>query len=221
VPQPYGNSLATGATLGHASLVHERTTNELEAGLDRVRGAPVEAGTLELIVRRPAIGGREVLATGTLTLDAGLAGDTWRTRGSRHTPDGSAEPNRQLTMMNVRAIALVAGDDRAGWALAGDQLYVDLDISEDNLPPGTRVRLGTTAVVEISEEPHTGCAKFRDRFGADAARFVNSPEGRRLRLRGLNARVVTPGDVAAGDAVTVVSRPPQPAGPSPARSAAR
>lgn len=201
--------------------MHERTTNELDAGLDAVRGAPAASGRLELIVRRPAIGEREVLATATLTAGDGLAGDTWRVRGSRHTADGSPEPNRQVTIMNARAIALVAGDDRARWPLAGDQLYVDLDISEDNLPPGARVRLGTTVVVEISEEPHTGCAKFRDRFGADAARFVNSPEGRRLRLRGLNARVVTPGDVAAGDVVTVVSRPPRPAGPSPARSAAR
>jgi MOSC domain-containing protein YiiM len=200
--------------------VYERTTDELEAGLDAVRGAPTDAGTLEAIVRRPAVGEREVLVVATLTTDDGLAGDSWRARGSRHTPDGSPEPNRQLTIMSARAIALVAGDDRARWPLAGDQLYVDLDISEDNLPPGTRVRRGTTAVVEISEEPHTGCAKFRDRFGADAARFVNSPEGRRLRLRGLNARVVTPGDVAAGDAVTVVSRPRQPSGPSPARFAA-
>jgi MOSC domain-containing protein YiiM len=115
----------------------------------------------------------------------------------------------------------VAGDDRTRWPFAGDQLYVDLDISEDNLPPGTQVRLGPTVVVEISDEPHTGCAKFRDRFGVDAARFVNSPEGLRLRLRGLNARVVTPGDVTIGDFVTVVSRPPRPADPSPARSAAR
>jgi hypothetical protein len=201
--------------------VHERSTSELEAGLDTVRAAPADAGTVELIVRRPAIGERDVVATGTLTEADGLAGDTWRARGSRHTPDGSAERNRQLTIVNARAIALVAGDDRGRWPLAGDQLYVDLDISEDNLPPGTLVRLGPTVVVEISEEPHTGCAKFRDRFGAAAGRFVNSPEGRRLRLRGLNARVVTPGDVSIGAFVAVVSRTPRPAGPSPARSAAR
>jgi hypothetical protein len=205
----------------HAVGVHERSTAELEAGLAAVRAAPADAGTVELIVRRPAIGAREIVTTGTLTEADGLAGDTWRARGSRHTPDGSAERNRQLTMVNARAVALVAGDDRARWPLAGDQLYVDLDISEDNLPPGTRLRLGATAVVEVSEEPHTGCAKFRDRFGVDAGRFVNSPDGRRLRLRGLNARVVTSGDVTTGDLVTVVSRPPQPADPSPARSAAR
>lgn len=207
--------------IGHAVGVDERTTSELERGLDAVRAAPGDAGTVELIVRRPAIGEREVITTGTLTEAGGLAGDTWLTRGSRHTPDGSAERNRQLTIMNARAVALVAGDDRARWPLAGDQLYVDLDISEDNLPPGALVRLGPTVVVEISEEPHTGCAKFRERFGTDAGRFVNSQEGRRLRLRGLNARVVTAGDLSTGDFVTVLSRPRRPADPSPARSAAR
>lgn len=200
--------------------MHARTTHELDAGLHTVRAAPADTGTVELVVRRPAVGEREVVTTASLTHGDGLVGDTWRARGSRHTADGSAETNRQLTIMSARAAALVAGDDRARWPLAGDQLYLDLDLSEDNLPPGTRLRLGGTAVVEVCGEPHTGCAKFRDRFGADAARFVNSPEGRRLRLRGLNARVVTPGAVAAGDVVTVVNRP-LPAGPSPARSAAR
>ena len=197
--------------------MHQRTTEELQAGLDAVRAAPADTGTVELIVVRPEVGVRDEPATATLTVDDGLVGDSWRARGSRHTPDGSAEVARQLTIMNARATALVAGD-RSRWSLAGDQLYVELDISEDNLPPGTHLRLGPDAVVEVSAEPHTGCAKFMERYGKDAARFVNSPEGRRLRLRGLNARVVAPGIVSVGDGVTVLRRP---VGPAPARSASR
>jgi MOSC domain-containing protein YiiM len=192
------------------AVVHE--------GLSAVRTAPADAGTVELIVRRPAPGEREELVAGLLTVDDGLVGDSWRARGSRHTPDGSAEPNRQLTLMGARAIALFAGEDRARWSLAGDQLFVDLDISEDNLPAGTVLRLGADAAIQVAAEPHTGCAKFLTRYGRDASRLVNSAEGRRLRLRGLNARVVTPGEVRVGDPVSVVR---QPAGPSPARSASR
>jgi hypothetical protein len=186
----------------------ERThlsADALLAGLDAVRAAPADHGTLELIVRRPAVDERELLATGELTQHDGLGGDTWRARGSRHTDDGSAEPGRQLTLMNARAIALFSGTafdgDRSAWAEAGDQLYVDLDLSGDNLPAGTRLRMGS-AVIEVSVEPHTGCAKFSARFGMDAARFVNSPVGRSLNLRGINARVVEPGTIRTGDAVT-------------------
>ena len=120
-------------------------------------------------------------------------------RGSRHTDDGSAEIERQLTLMNSRAIALFAGGTE-GWTAAGDQLFVDFDLSVTNLPPGTLLALGA-AVLEVSEKPHTGCAKFAERFGMDAARFVNSPDGKELRLRGMNARVVTPGTVRTGEAV--------------------
>lgn len=168
--------------------------------MEKVRDAPADLGTVALIVRRPAVGTREVLDEAVLSRSEGLVGDSWRARGSRHTPDGSAEPARQITIMNARAIALFAGDDRARWALAGDQLYVDLDISVDNLPAGTHLAVGG-AVVEVSPEPHTGCAKFAQRFGLDAVRVANGPEGSRLRLRGLNARVVVDGTVRAGDAV--------------------
>jgi MOSC domain-containing protein YiiM len=117
----------------------------------------------------------------------GLVGDTWRSRGSSRTEDGSSHPDMQLNIMNARAAQLVAGQE-ARWALAGDQLYVDLDLSEANLPPGTRLELGS-AVIEITEQPHRGCAKFAERFGRDALRFVNSDTGRELRLRGVNAKV--------------------------------
>lgn len=168
-------------------------------GIAHVAASPRDRGTLEMIVRRPAVGDREVLDAGELTPEDGLVGDNWRARGSLHTLDRSAEPARQVTVMNARAVALFAGE-RDRWPLAGDQLFVDLDLSCDNLPAGTRLRIGE-AVVEVSAEPHTGCAKFRARFGADAVRTANSPEGRRLRLRGINASVVTPGTVRTGDPV--------------------
>lgn len=178
-------------------LVEHLSLAALEAGLDHVREAPADLGTLEMIVRRPAVDAREQLDEGHLDLAEGLAGDTWRPRGNRHTPDGSADPQAQLTVMNVRAAALVAVDP-ARRELAGDQLYVDLDISVANLPAGTRLALGD-AIIEVSEKPHLGCAKFQARFGNDALRLVNSPVGRELRLRGLNARVVVPGTIRRGD----------------------
>jgi MOSC domain-containing protein YiiM len=184
--------------------VGHRTTDELQAGLDTVRGSPADQGEVQLIVRRPAVGEREVLAEAHLSIEHGITGDTWRDRGSRHTPDGSAEPDRQLTIMNARAIALFAGDDRARWAEAGDQLYIDIDLSGGNLPAGSRLQIGT-AIVEVTEKPHTGCAKFAERYGMDAARFVNSVDGTELRLRGINARVVRAGTVSTGDVVSKVA----------------
>jgi len=180
--------------------MEHRTNDELEEGLERIRQAPADAGTLELIVRRPDVDEREILEAGTLNHDEGLAGDTWNIRGSRRTEDGSSHPDMQLNVMNARAIELLAGP-RDRWALAGDQLYLDLDISEQNLPAGTRLQIGD-AVIEVTAQPHTGCKKFAARFGADALRFVNSETGKALRLRGLNARVVVPGTIRRGDTVT-------------------
>jgi hypothetical protein len=175
------------------------TTAELEAGLDHIRHAPANDGMLEMIVRRPAIGEREVLTTAELNLTVGLVGDNWRARGSRSMPDGSANPEMQLNLMNARCVALLAGT-RDRWPLAGDQLYVDLGLSEANLPPGTRLAIGG-AVIEVTAEPHTGCAKFTSRFGLDAMKFVNSPLGRSLHLRGINAKVVQPGKIRERDPV--------------------
>jgi hypothetical protein len=175
------------------------SAEELAAGLVAIRRSPATDGSVEMIVRRPGEDAREVLEAGELTPDEGLAGDDWKARGSRSTPDGSANPDCQLTLMNARAVDLLAGGDRAAWPLAGDQIYVDLDLSIENLPPGARLAVGD-AVVEVTEPPHTGCAKFSARFGSEAVRFVNSPEGRALRLRGMNARVVEPGTVRRGDA---------------------
>jgi hypothetical protein len=171
----------------------------LEAGFDEVLQSPASEGIVELIVRRPAVDEREMLEEGLLDVEEGLVGDAWRTRGSSSTEDGSAHPGRQLTLMNSRVITLLAGD-RARWALAGDQLYVDLDLRPENLPPGARLEIGS-AVIEVTDQLHTGCAKFTERFGSAAIRFVNSRGGRALRLRGMYARVVEPGTVRPGDSI--------------------
>lgn len=175
------------------------TTDQLEAGLDYIRQSPKDEGVLAMIVRRPAVSEREVLAQGVLDLEQGLVGDTWLERGSNRTADGSAHPDMQLNVINMRLVDLVA-QEQGRWALAGDQLVVDLDLSEENLPPGTQLAIGA-AVIEVTSQPHTGCSKFVARFGADAMRFVNSPLGRQLHLRGINARVVLPGVIRVGDSV--------------------
>jgi len=179
------------------------TTAELELGLATIALSPKDSGRLELIVRRPAVGEREVLAEAELNLAEGLLGDTWHVRASSRTPDRSPHPDMQLNIMNARAIALIAGE-RERWALAGDQLYVDLDLSLANLAPGTRLAIGTV-VVEVTAPPHTGCDKFVSRFGVDATKFVNSPTGRAFNLRGINARVVVPGRIRVGELVSKVA----------------
>ena len=170
---------------------------ELEAGLAEILRAPATEGVVELIVRRPAVDAREVLEEAALDLHEGLVGDRWW--ASARPPGATVDTCNQLTLMSSRVIGLIA-PDRERWALAGDQLYVDLDLRPENLPAGTRLALGS-AVIEVTDEPHTGCAKFSGRFGSDAIRFVNSAAGRDLRLRGLNARVVEPGRVRAGDTI--------------------
>ena len=173
------------------------TIAELEAGLDTIRAAPKFEGVLELIVRRPQIEEREVLEEGELHPLEGLVGDSWKTRGSSRTADGSAHPEMQLNIMNSRVIALVA-QDKQRWKLAGDQLYIDMDLSAVNVPAGTRLSLGS-AVIEVTPQPHTGCKKFVSRFGLEAMKFVNSEIGRELHLRGINAKVVLPGIIRVGD----------------------
>ena len=176
--------------------------DQLEAGLPEILASPRDEGVVAMIVRRPDTDQREVLESGELDVAEGLIGDNWRSRGSRTTADGSAHPEMQLNLMNVRVIALVAGS-RDRWALAGDQFFVDLDLAKENLPAGTRLAMGT-AIVEVTAVPHLGCKKFTTRFGIEAMKFVNSRRGKRLCLRGINAKVVVPGRVGTGDGIRKV-----------------
>jgi len=175
---------------------------ELEAGMADIRTSPVDAGRVERIARRPATGEREVVDAATLDAQLGVVGDGWADRGSKRMPDGSSDPEAQVTIMNSRVAALLAGGS-IGWEIAGDQLYVDLDLSQDNLPPGTRLWVGT-AMVEVSAVPHHGCVQFSARFGPDALRFASTPSGQQLRLRGVNTRIVESGIVRTGDLVRKV-----------------
>lgn len=175
------------------------TAEELEAGLENIYQSPKDAGVINMIVRRPDVEKREVIFEARLDLVDGLVGDNWKVRGSTSTVDGSAHPDMQINIMNSRVIALLAQEPER-WQLAGDQLYIDLDLSEKNLPAGTQLALGT-AVIEVTAKPHTGCKKFAARFGQDAIKFVNSPLGKELHLRGRNARIIQSGTIRVGDVV--------------------
>jgi hypothetical protein len=188
---------ATAAPVAATDAIKHLSMAELEAGLEEIRRAPKDEGVLHLIVRRPETDAREVLQEAQLDLTVGLVGDLWKTRASKHMADGAAHPDAQLTIMNARVTALVA-QDKARWQLAGDQLYIDLDLSDENLPPGTRLAIGS-AVVEVTALPHNGCHKFVSRYGVDAMVFVNSPTGKELHLRGINTKVIQPGTIRVGD----------------------
>lgn len=179
--------------MGHLS------TEQLQAGLTEIGGSPSDRGSLELIVRRPAIGVREVIEVGELDPAVGLVGDGWHSRLNPVEAQDPSVADTQLTLMNARVVALLARE-KERWPLAGDQLFVDFDLSLANIPPGTKLRIGA-AIVEVSAEPHTGCGKFVARFGVDAMKFVNSPLGRSLQLRGINARVIEAGVIRQGDTV--------------------
>lgn len=175
----------------------------LEAGLAQIKQSPKDKGVVECIVIRPQNDERVSLQQCELSPELGLHGDNWPTRRtSLSFPDGSANPKTQVTLMNARTIALVA-QSKERWPLAGDNLYVDLDLSEENLRPGQRLAVGSV-VLEITEVPHTGCSKFVDRFGADAAKFINSKEGRQLRLRGVYAQIIRAGTIKVGDTIAKI-----------------
>lgn len=172
---------------------------EFPAHADIVAASPRDEAAVTLIVRRPARDEREVIEAGRLDPVEGLVGDGWLPRGSSSTPDHAADPLSQLTIMSTRVLAAFEPDP-ARWPLAGDQLYADLDLSVDNLPPGARLRVGE-ALVEVTERPHTGCSKFAARFGLDALKWISTPEGKAARMRGMYVRVLEGGQVRLGDAI--------------------
>ena len=175
------------------------TMAQLEAALDHIREAPKDNGVVDLIVRRPRVDSREVLDEAQFDVEQGLMGDSWIYRGSSKTADGGPHPEMQITIMNSRVVDLVA-QEKERWPLAGDQLFIEMDLSKANLPAGSRIAIGS-AIIEVTEPPHLGCQKFVARFGVDAMKFVNSPVGRELCMRGIHARVVQSGTVRTGDTV--------------------
>ena len=175
------------------------TTADLEAGLDEIRNSPEEQGVLDLIVSRPEEDAREVMELADLDTELGLVGDTWQDRPSGRSADGMAHPDMQITIMNSRVAALLA-QDKERWPLSGDQLFTDLDLSKANVPPGTRISVGS-AILEATDQPHTGCKKFAARFGVDALKLISSPIGKELQLRGINTKVVQGGEIKPGDTV--------------------
>lgn len=176
--------------------------DQLQAGLEKILLSPKDNGILELVVRRPEIEQRETLDRAELNTVEGLIGDNWLRRGASHTAHGSADPEMQLNIMNARAIALIA-TCKERWPLAGDQLYIDLDLSNNNLPAGTRLKVGS-ALIEVTGVPHLGCKKFVSRFGLAAMKFVNSKLGKQHNLRGINAKVVESGVINIGDTVSKI-----------------
>ncbi|MCH7736919.1 MAG: MOSC domain-containing protein [Chloroflexi bacterium] len=182
--------------------VKHLTLADLEAGLDEIRNSPKVEGVLELIVSRPEEDAREVMALADLDVELGLVGDTWKDRPSGRSANGKAHPDMQITIMNSRLAALIA-QDKDRWKLSGDQLFIDIDISAENMPPGSRIAVGP-AILEATNQPHTGCKKFSARFGADALKLVSSPVGKELQLRGINCKVVQGGEIKPGDIVKKV-----------------
>lgn len=189
-----------GARVGNTARMDYVSREALDAALDTIRDAPKDGGELQMIVRRPEVGEREVLQQGELDEVVGLVGDTWQDRPSSRSTDGNAHPDMQLNIMNSRATAAIAGP-RERWPLAGDQLYIDMDISTTNLPAWTKLSIGT-AIIQVTDQPHTGCAKFNQRFGSDSRSWVNHAETKDLNLRGINAKVIQAGTISEGDTVT-------------------
>ncbi|MAT36718.1 MAG: MOSC domain-containing protein [Acidimicrobiaceae bacterium] len=184
-----------------AKNIRHLNTDELEAGLEKALTSPTDEGIINLIVCRPDVGQRKVLQSAEFSLEIGLVGDNWSKKPYSKSPDGGPHPEMQVTMINSRVLDLITAGDSSRMAVPGDQLVVDFDLSRENIPPGTKLNIGS-AIIEVTEAPHTGCAQFVGWFGADAMRFVNSSRGRELCLRGINSKVVQPGVISQGDKIT-------------------
>ena len=176
------------------------TAEDIEAHLDYVMDAPADRGRLEAIVVRPASDQRALREAVYLSPEGGLEGDRWAATAAQSVPGDGKDPRaQQVSLMNARLLRLIAADDER-MALAGDNLIVDLDLSQANLPAGQKLAIGEV-VIQISDQPHTGCGKFAQRFGPDAVRFINAAERKPLRLRGVYARVLEAGTIHTGDAI--------------------
>lgn len=184
-----------------AKNIRHLNTDELEAGLEEALTSPTDEGIVNLIVCRPDVGQRKVLQSAEFSLEIGLVGDNWSKKPYSKSPDGGPHPEMQVTMINSRVLDLITAGDSSRMAVPGDQLVVDFDLSRENIPPGTKLNIGS-AIIEVTEAPHTGCAQFVGWFGADAMRFVNSSRGRELCLRGINSKVIQPGVISQGDTIT-------------------
>jgi hypothetical protein len=189
------------AVPAHIPVADRAADRDFAPSLAVVEAAPTEVGRLEGIVVRPTVETRRTVEEAAVDVDLGVVGDCWLERGSSSTPDHSARLDSQVTLISTRVLAAIEPDP-SRWPLAGDQLYVDLDLSQENLPPGTRLEIGS-ALLEVTPEPHIGCSKFSARFGSDALRWTNTPRGRELRMRGMNTQVIRGGSVRVGDEVRV------------------
>ena len=178
-------------------MIEHRSIADLENGLENIKKSPADNGMLYMIVVRTSKRERAVPWYCKLSPAFGVEGDHWSQGAWKSLPEGIPDPMVQVTIMNSRCLDLIA-TSKERWPLAGDNLIVDMDISTANLKPGQKVSIGS-AVLEISDIPHTGCMKFRDRFGVEALKFVSSKEARELRLRGLFARVIKEGEISIGD----------------------
>ena len=179
-----------------------KTRAELEAALEHILASPADGGAVELLQIRPARGEREVLSSVRVTAAGGAEGDRWLASARKDENTGELWPDTQLTLMNSRMIEAIAGEKK-NWPPAGDQLFVDLDLSTENLPAGQRLAIGS-AIIQITAEPHLGCDQFIARYGIDACRYINSRRGRELRLRGVNAKIVQDGEISTGNVATKV-----------------
>ncbi|WP_164929177.1 MOSC domain-containing protein [Gloeobacter violaceus] len=171
------------------------TTEAFEAALAKLLDSPRDAGLLEMIVARLPKEKRRTCSEVYLSPDGGLAGDRWLLGKNGRAPD----PRAQVSLMNARVLRLIAGEEDR-MPLVGDNLIVDLDLSEVNIPIGQRLAVGE-AILEVTDKPHTGCSKFNARYGKAALQFINAPERKELHLRGIYARVVQAGVVRLGDKV--------------------
>ena len=178
-------------------MIEHPSLDILEAGLEHIRNSPTDNGLLHMIVVRPEKKQRSTPEHCLLSSKGGAEGDHWAKGCWKSLPDGSPDPDVQITIMNSRCLELISSSP-SQWPLAGDNLIADLDLGVHNLKPGQKLSVGTT-ILEITAVPHTGCDNFKVRFGLDSLKFVSTKAGKELRLRGIYARIIQDGEIRIGD----------------------